>query len=55
MMTRSQAAAFVFAQSVAAPAEIEAMKAENARREKGGYSQAYSEKDFLAVPDKYGI
>jgi hypothetical protein len=54
-MTNSQAASYIFAQAVAAQAEIEAMKAANAHREMQGYSQAYGEDAFAAVVDKYGI
>ena len=51
-MTPEQSAAFVFANGVAAMAEIEAMKAENRQREIG---EAYGREDFLAVIDQYGI
>lgn len=54
-MTPEQGAAYVFAQSVAALAEIEAMKAANAHREMQGYSQAYDEGSFFAVIEKYGL
>lgn len=54
-MTKVEAAAFVISQSVAAQAEIEAMKAANQHREMQGYTQAYGEEAFLAIPDKYGL
>jgi hypothetical protein len=54
-MTPEQAAAYVHAQSVAALAEIEAMKAANQHREMQGYTQAYGEEAFLEVVDKYRI
>ena len=54
-MAPEQKAAYVFAQSVAAMAEIEGMKALNTERERNGYALAYSEEAFLAVPTKYGL
>lgn len=54
-MTNEQKAAYVFAQSVAATAAIEGMKAENAIRESEGKSLAYDGPAFLAVIEEYGI
>jgi hypothetical protein len=54
-MTKEQAAAFVQAQTVCALAEIEAMKAENRHRATQGYSDAYGEEEFLAVPARHQI
>ena len=54
-MTPEQQAAYVYAQSVSALAEIEGMKAENMQREVLGYSMAYDADTFFAVIDKYGI
>ncbi len=45
-MTPEQKAAYVFAQSVAAMAEIEAMKAANQMREMNGHTIAYGEEAF---------
>lgn len=47
--------AFVIARSVAAYAEIEAMKAANKERDRNGYALAYGEEAFIAVIDKYGL
>jgi len=52
-MTPEQQAAYYIAQSVAAYAEIESMKAMNAMRKDQGYAQAYPEEAFLAVIEKY--
>lgn len=54
-MTPEQKAAYVFAQTVSAMAEIEAMKALNTERERNGHALAYSEEAFLQVIDRYGI
>lgn len=54
-MTPEQAAAYVFSQSVAALAEIEGMKAENAHQEACGNSVAYGEDAFLAIANRYGV
>lgn len=54
-MTPEQKAAYVFAQAVSAMAEIEAMKAANAKRTDQGYAQAYPEEAFVQVIDRYGI
>jgi len=54
-MTAEQKAAYIFAQSVAALAEIEGMKAENMKRETQKLSMAYDEDSFLAVIARYGI
>jgi hypothetical protein len=50
-----QKAAYVFAQAVAAQAEIEGMKAENTQREAQGYSIAYDAHAFLSVIERYGL
>ncbi len=47
--------AFIMSQVVCAQAEIEAMKAENAWREREGDALAYGEEAFLSVPQKYGL
>lgn len=54
-MTPEQRAAYVFAQSVCAMAEIEGMKASNTERESKGYTIAYDEDAFVRVIEKYGI
>ncbi len=54
-MTPEQLASFVFANSVAAFAEIQGMVAENTFREQKGQTIAYDEEAFLAVIEKYGI
>ena len=54
-MTPEQKAAYVFAQSVCAMAEIEGMKALNTERESKGYALAYDEAAFLEILNKYGI
>jgi hypothetical protein len=54
-MTPEQAAAYVHAQAVAAQIEMEAMKAENRRREDQGKSLAYGEEEFASLIDKYGL
>ena len=52
-MTPEQQAAFVHAQSVAASAEIEGMKAENTFREMQGKTIAYDSGAFLQVIEEY--
>lgn len=54
-MNDQQKASYVFAQSVAALAEIESMKAVNQIREIQGHAIAYGEKSFLDVIEKYGL
>lgn len=54
-MTDEQKAAYVHAQSVAALAEIESMKALNTERESHGYALAYDEGAFFEVIDRYGL
>lgn len=54
-MTQEQEAAYVFAQSVCALAEIEGMKAENMQREFLGKAMAYDAGAFVAVIKKYDI
>lgn len=54
-MTPEQQAAYVFAQSAAAIAEIEAMKAANEARAASGDSPAYGEDAFRDLIDKYGL
>jgi len=54
-MTKEQAAAYVFAQSVAALAAIEGCKAANMERERSGLSMAYPEEAFASIVDDYGI
>ncbi len=55
IITPEQSASFVFANSVAAFAEIQGMVAENTFREQKGETVAYGEEAFLAVIEKYGI
>jgi hypothetical protein len=55
LVTPEQAAAYVHAQSVAATATIESMKADNCMRQHRGEYPAYGEESFLAVIDEYGI
>ena len=54
-MTPEQSASFVFANSVAALAEIQSMVADNTFRQQKGETVAYGEEAFLAVIEKYGI
>jgi len=54
-MTDEQKAAYVFANAVAAQAEIEGMKSENRLREFQDLSPAYGEKEFMEIIDKYGL
>ena len=54
-MTDAQKAAKVFAQAVAALAEIEAMRVANHEREANGEAYAYDEAAFREVPERYGI
>ena len=54
-MTPEQAAAYVHAQSVAALATIEGMKAENKDRVAHGYTLAYDEAAFTDVINSYGL
>lgn len=54
-MTPEQKAAYVQAQTMAAYAEIEGMKAVNIERQDHGHSLAYSEGAFLEVIEKYGL
>jgi len=54
-MDECQKAAFVFAQAVAAMAEIEGMKAANASQAMKNDFPLYDEKKFMAVIDEYGL
>lgn len=54
-MTDEQKAAFVFANAVAAMAEIESMKIANHERAMQNHSPAYNEAAFLTIIEKYGI
>lgn len=54
-MTPDQAAAYVHANSVAATAEIEAMKAANKEREMRNMPLAYTDAEFLSLIDKYDL
>jgi hypothetical protein len=54
-VTPEQAAAYVHAQSVAAQAMIEGMKAENTEREAKGLSLAYDGEAFYGVIKEFGI
>lgn len=44
-----------FRDAVSAMIEVEAMKAENKDRELRGESLAYTEKDFIAIQEAYGM
>jgi len=54
-MNTEQRIAYIQSQVVCAQAEIEGMKALNHERMDGGYTLAYDEAAFLAVPEKYGL
>jgi hypothetical protein len=54
-MTPEQKAAYIFAQSVCALAEIEGMKALNMYRDSRGETIAYDDNAIMSVIDKYGI
>ncbi len=54
-MTDEQQAAYIYAQSICMLAEIEAMKAANASRAFCGFTPAYGEEAFAALPDQYGL
>lgn len=54
-MNTDQRIAYINAQVVCAMAEIEGMKAANTERERNGYSLAYGEEAFYAVPEKFGL
>lgn len=47
--------AYINAQVACMLAELEAMKAENNKRDNNNLSAAYSEEDFRMLPDRYGI
>lgn len=54
-MTPEQKAAYIFAQAVAAMADIAGMQAENAHRVSCGMSIAYGEEAFTKVGENYTI
>ena len=54
-MNENQRTAYIFSQSVAAMAEIEAMKAANTYREMRGETIAYDEAAFMHVINQYGL
>ena len=54
-MNEQQRVAYVFARSVAAMAEIEAMKNFNRYEHVSGKTIPYNKKAFLDVIDKYGL
>lgn len=54
-MSPEQKAAFIIAQAACASAEIAGMQAANLERDAGGYTIAYDEAAFAAVPDRFGI
>ena len=54
-MTPEQQAAYIYSQTVAASAELEAMKAANWMREMKGETIAYDETAFRQVINHYGI
>lgn len=54
-MTRDQSAAYIYAQSVCALAEIEGMRAFNTIIQIAGGMPIHDEQHFAAVPEKYGI
>ncbi len=53
-MTDQQAAAYVFAQAVAAHAEIQGMVAENLERSSNDGGIVHDHASFLAVIERYG-
>jgi len=54
-MIEEQKAVYVMSQAVCAQAKIEGMKAENTLREMRGETPAYSDEDFFAVIEEFGI
>jgi hypothetical protein len=54
-MTSEQSAAYVYANSVAALVELEAMKAANFERQLNNESLAYNENTIAEIIQKYGI
>lgn len=54
-MTENQKAAYIIAQSVAAYANIEGMKAHNQHQLAIGETMLYDEKAFAEVPQIFGI
>jgi len=54
-MTEEQKAAYVMSQMICAQAKIEGMRAENTLREMRGEALAYSDEDFFAVIEEFGI
>jgi hypothetical protein len=54
-MTPEQKAAYVIAQAACAAARIAGMQALNQERQSNGYSLAYSEAAFEAVPTEFGL
>ncbi len=54
-MTDEQKSAFINSQVACALIELAAMQAENSKRERGGYTAAYTEDAFLALQTKYLI
>lgn len=54
-MTPAQSAAYIQSQTACMLAELESMKAANRVRAMQGYSDAYGEEEFLALPDRYGL
>ena len=54
-MTPEQSAAYIYAQSVAALATIEAMKVENKIRSLNNMEPRYTAGDFMHVIDRYGL
>lgn len=55
MLTKEQAAAFLFSQTACALAEIESMKAANFGCVLRGIPLTYGEAEFQSVPDHFGI
>lgn len=54
-MEKQDRAAYINAQSACAMIEAMAMQAENTRRKQLGESLAYTETDFCALIERYGI
>lgn len=52
---RAVRAAYVFSQSVAGLIEAMGMVAENKQREVEGFPPTYTQKEFLALLDAYGL
>ena len=54
-MTPEQRAAYIYAMAASMLVEMESMKALNRERVSVGFGEAYDEKAFLDLIDKYGL